>query len=89
MIPPSSIEEGLCADGIVLRLYDTVDGMLVREHLVSAEQCHSEASTREPEGLARSMVMATIPGRVLAAYDGDTGELLFFGGAADGPRNLN
>jgi hypothetical protein len=88
VIPPSSIEEDLSPDGIVLRLYDTVDGMLVREHLLSAEVCQPDA-LHDPDGLARSMVMATVPGRVLAAYDGDTGELLFFGGAADGPRTLN
>jgi hypothetical protein len=87
VIPPKAIEEGQCADGIVLRLYDTVDGMLVREHLIAPAE--PIAVTDGPASLARSMVMATIPGRVLAAYDGDTGELLFFGGAADGPRTLN
>lgn len=87
MIPPQSIEEDQCPDGIVLRLYDVVDGLLVREHLI-APRGPLEISDA-PESLARSMVMATVPGRVLAAYDGDTGELLFFGGAADGPRILN
>lgn len=88
MIPPKAIEEGLCADGIVLRLYDIVDGMLVREHYIDPDGLRA-ADTPAGDSLGRSMIMATVPGRVLAAYDGDTGELLFFGGAADGPRILN
>jgi len=87
VIPPKAIEEDQCPDGIVLRLYDIVEGMLVREHLIAPTG--TVAITDAPVSLARSMVMATVPGRVLAAYDGDTGELLFFGGAADGPRILN